>query len=164
MNVSDIFDTVMNRSDNPGRGKKQCPNCENYVGVRTYQCACGYEFVAKVKKLTQKEQDVIDNQATDEDKLYAIRIGSPGGRLVYAASNRPSVKLTDVTKGTVFDYCELIIYEGIQYGAIYTPAAIKGYIQHQLGYNSEEYGIACSHVDEWYNEKLKVNNENLCCT
>jgi hypothetical protein len=33
----------------PGRGKKQCPKCERYLGVRSAKCDCGYEFPRKEK-------------------------------------------------------------------------------------------------------------------
>lgn len=29
----------------PSRGKKKCPSCLKYVGVRTFICICGYSFV-----------------------------------------------------------------------------------------------------------------------
>ncbi len=29
----------------PGRGRRQCPGCKQYVGVRVAKCDCGYEFV-----------------------------------------------------------------------------------------------------------------------
>lgn len=32
--------------DKPGRGVKECPNCNRYMGVRTYLCECGYDFNA----------------------------------------------------------------------------------------------------------------------
>ncbi len=37
------------------RGKKTCPECENAVGVRTYQCECGYKF--PIKKKTVKKHN-----------------------------------------------------------------------------------------------------------
>ena len=30
--------------DGPGRGRKQCPKCEIYVGVKTGICNCGHDF------------------------------------------------------------------------------------------------------------------------
>ena len=30
-----------------GKGRKQCPQCEKYVGVRTHQCDCGHNFPGK---------------------------------------------------------------------------------------------------------------------
>ena len=33
-----------------GRGKKQCPKCNTYVGVRSAVCGCGHEFVKGAAK------------------------------------------------------------------------------------------------------------------
>ena len=37
------------------RGKKQCPLCKEFVGIRTSKCSCGYVFVKakKEKKLNK---------------------------------------------------------------------------------------------------------------
>lgn len=32
-----------------GRGRKQCPKCKSFVGVRTITCDCGYEFPGRSK-------------------------------------------------------------------------------------------------------------------
>ena len=36
--------------DGPGRGRKQCPNCKKYIGVRNYKCQCGHVFTNTVVK------------------------------------------------------------------------------------------------------------------
>jgi len=33
----------------PGRGKKECPGCGEYVGVRVQECECGHKFPVKAK-------------------------------------------------------------------------------------------------------------------
>lgn len=40
-------------TDGPGRGKKQCPVCKEYRGVRTRHCNCGHVFV-KTPKAAKK--------------------------------------------------------------------------------------------------------------
>jgi hypothetical protein len=46
--------------DGPGRGRKQCPKCSNYIGVLTKACNCGHEFAARqgVKVKIQKPKEV----------------------------------------------------------------------------------------------------------
>lgn len=152
MSVEEVLDIL--GKENPGRGKKQCPDCEVYVGVRTYHCECGHQFVDKKTKKQKREEE---DAATPEEILYAACIGSPGGRFVYAGRGRPSVRLTSLDQQVVFDYCNLVVHEGIQERLIYTPQAIKCYIQHQFGYNSEEYRTACNLVDLWHAEKMGVD-------
>lgn len=37
-------------AEGAGKGKKQCPSCKNFVGVRTRVCECGHEFPAPASK------------------------------------------------------------------------------------------------------------------
>lgn len=37
-----------------GPGRRQCPKCEEYVGVRTHRCACGHAFPVKSSKTKPK--------------------------------------------------------------------------------------------------------------
>lgn len=154
MNADQIFNEVMSKKQAGQRGKKRCPDCDTLIGVRSFKCECGYQFVDK------KTKDEIRNEAdapTEEERLYAMCIGAPGGRLVYAGSGSPSCRLTEVTYEAVSDYCNLVVHEGIQRDCIMTISAIKHYIQHQFGYNSEEYKQACEFVNQWYDEKMGVD-------
>jgi len=153
MNAEQIFEEVMSQQKGQ-RGKKRCPDCSALVGVRSFKCECGYQFVNKKTKAEQRQQADV---ATDEERLYAMSIRAPGGRIVYAASGSPSVKLTEITYDAVSDYCDLVIHEGIQKGGIYTVSAIKKYLQHQFGHNSEEYRQACVLVDQWYNNVVGID-------
>lgn len=154
MNADTIFNDFLKPKQSAGRGRKQCPECELYVGVRTYKCECGYQFVDKVPK---KEQEQKEDEATDEERLYAMCIGSHGGRFIYTSRGSAPVQLTDITLETICNYCEEVVFKGLDEGNIYTIQAIKNYLQHQLEYNSKEYKQACGYVDQWYNEKLGID-------
>lgn len=44
-------------SEVPGRGKRQCPDCKKYVGVRVAVCPCGHVFDGRsVKPVKEKEE------------------------------------------------------------------------------------------------------------
>ena len=155
MNADDIFEQMISKKSK--RGQKQCPECRASVGVRTIKCKCGHEFAKRTHKLTQRELDAEQDKATDEERLYAMCVRTPGGRFVYAASGRSSVKLDEINLDTVSDYCNQAVFDGIQKGGIYTPSAIRGLLMHDLGYNSEEYRQACKYVNEWYNRVLGID-------
>jgi hypothetical protein len=38
-----------------GPGMKQCPKCENYMGVRTQVCECGHKFTKSRKGASHTE-------------------------------------------------------------------------------------------------------------
>ena len=41
------------KAQEKSRGRKQCPNCGTFVGVRTKVCSCGYEFPMKTKQVAE---------------------------------------------------------------------------------------------------------------
>jgi hypothetical protein len=158
MNIDQVFEQFLSDEKGAGRGRKQCVQCKKYVGVRTHICECGHEFT---KSITKKEQDTIDDSATDEERLYAMSIGANGGVFVYNATGSPSCKLSnDLTFQEVNDYCNLIVFEGLKERKIMTVSAIKKYIQHQFGYNTEEYKQSVAFVDQWYDEKIGVDTSS----
>ena len=138
-----------------GKGRKHCPKCDTYIGVRTQVCDCGYKFEKGVTK--KRQEAAVEPPVSDELIHYAMAIGAPGGRVVYAGTGSPSVPLTEITQEAVFDYCNLVVHEGISQGQIYTVTCIKHYLQHQFGYNTKEYKEACVFVDDWYNEKIGID-------
>jgi len=45
--IADESVKIVKTFDEGGKGKKPCPQCNKYVGLRTAVCACGYKFVSK---------------------------------------------------------------------------------------------------------------------
>jgi len=95
--------------------------------------------------------------------MYAMSIGSRGGRFVYAPCGPAPIHLSNINKKSVFNYCNQVVFKGLDEGNIYTPQAIKNYLQHQFGYNSEEYDKAVKFVDQWYQEQIGVDVPSDVC-
>lgn len=157
MNMDELFDDFLDSETSsksrditvyslPGRGRKQCPDCDRFVGVRTKQCMCGHIFEkGKTKKVVHEQQDL----ASESEKLLAAKFGFQGGRFVYAIGNPPNVHLKDVTYPSVKAFAETLIDKGLADKCMYTPKAIKHLLGHQLGFNSEDYKHVCQHIDTW---------------
>ena len=60
--------------DEGGKGKKQCPACKKYVGLRTAACACGHPFALKTKAKAAQEPDDEDN---DEEVQPTVGSSDP---------------------------------------------------------------------------------------
>ncbi len=75
----------------PGRGRKLCPGCNKYPGVRSRICQCGHEFSLKasVKKLEIKVQtsDALSDKIADTP-VQRIRIP-----IIHTPNGAPPVKL-----------------------------------------------------------------------
>ncbi len=55
-----------------GKGKKLCPNCGEYVGARTQECACGHKF----RKKRMSQATTTQQSAPQEMPLSADQIGT----------------------------------------------------------------------------------------
>lgn len=165
MNMNKLFDEflttqekkpltnpVTNTYSLPGRGRKQCPECNTYVGVRAKVCKCGYVFpktVASNNNLKSAIEKVNEEKATPEERALAFALGFQDGVFVHAIGNPPLVKLVDVTYPSICQFVEQTIDKGMANHKMYTPSAIKHVLGHKLGFNSQDYKRACTHVDTW---------------
>lgn len=58
-----------------GRGRKQCKNCQNYVGPRTLVCGyCGFNFKTSVIETSFKKRETIKKATKNTKKKKAIGI------------------------------------------------------------------------------------------
>lgn len=55
-----------------GKGKKQCPNCKNYTGVRKYICDCGFVFAKKESPFHSPESTTNDLVCSDQKEVYCF--------------------------------------------------------------------------------------------
>lgn len=148
------FDSLDTNGNGPGRGRKQCPECKSYVGVRTGECNCGYVFNKDAElKLTIAEKRKVEDAATEEERNYAMAVCSGfSGTLVYVASGKCPYHFVGEDYDSISAACWQIVYDGLNDGKIYLPSAIKHWIGHRFGFNSKKYKRICEHVDKWANK------------
>jgi hypothetical protein len=63
-----VANVVDFRKDEGGQGRKLCPTCSKYVGVRTQLCFCGYDFKSGAA-VAQKEPEVKTDNRSDTGGL-----------------------------------------------------------------------------------------------
>jgi len=108
---------VVKTYDEGGKGKKQCPACKKYVGLRTDVCACGHTFVAKAKTpKPQEEEDDNDDEvvppvvATNDDEepvRHRRHVQHTGrGMRVHTPAGACPHRLTATDVRTVEDWAE----------------------------------------------------------
>ena len=137
----------------PGRGRKQCPECQVYVGVRTQECECGHEFVPEDRKTPAAQ--VLEEPLSDEDKRYVRAIGcGKGGRIIYAGSGPCPATLRGVAFTDVSTFCDDVVFAGMAQGKIYLPKAIKCWVRHIIGDKAESLTSIYYYIDKWYDEKV----------
>jgi hypothetical protein len=162
--VADFTDIVLQRvlkKGDGGKGYRKCIECGEYSGVRTAICPCGHVFVkGENRKPTAMELMAKDTESevSDEMKLYAMSIGSKGGRFIYVPAGACPAVLNEIDQPSIFQFCNDIVYEGLAENKIYTTTAIKHWLQHKFGYNSEEYKTVCEFVNLWYDDMIGVDS------
>lgn len=82
LNVVSTFSKLLNKSQenpvlddkylNPGPGKKQCKNCQKYIGVRSETCPlCNFNF-------TSKEKTEIGHSKVEKTEIFTKKFDGPG--------------------------------------------------------------------------------------
>ncbi len=60
----------------PGRGRKGCPECGIYVGVRTMKCQCGFSWT--LRKASEKNEDGVQMDGKPIRKGFSLVHAPPG--------------------------------------------------------------------------------------
>lgn len=141
-----------------GRGKKQCPNCKVYCGVRNRTCpSCNTSFEVAIKEnkptiektTSTKVEKVVSDDFIRLKKLASF-FGYNGSRFVSAIGYPPDIEFI----GDVGNYCNALIYEGINRDGFYTPEAIKHLYCSKHG-TGNGYKDFCKDCDEFFDSIIK---------
>lgn len=124
--------------DGPGRGRKQCPSCEKYVGVRTKNCSCGHSFL---RKKTAPVKAPVTNKTVSKGP-YSDRIS-----LVYAPAGKCPVKLTGTSQEQVLGWANAVKEVGFDKKEYYTVTALKYYARYFFDVFSDDYLIVEGHLE-----------------
>ena len=118
-----------------GRGRKQCPECDSIVGVRTGVCVCGYSF----KKATEAAKTPVE--APEEEGAGVIRfmVSTPAGK---CPVDLKTTKLKDVKKWLLE-----VEKHGRKQSDQYTIDAYKYYVRSFYNIHTDEYRKVARHID-----------------
>lgn len=157
-----LFEAELDKSDNtstikeldgPGRGRKQCPNCKAYVGVRTQDCVCGHNFATN-GSVASLAKPVGQPELDEETKQYilGLSIGARKVMIVYTPAGACPIKLESVDYDSVKSFCEDVIDSGLKDGRLYTKHVINYWLGKQLGWFSPKHKSAMNFVSQWVKE------------
>lgn len=131
--------------EGPSRGKKQCPSCQKFVGVRTYKCACGFDFTSdeykssktKPENADEKKQEVITTSNSNDvpvetykltkEDYFVSRWGWQPRKKIFALGHAEQYESPKgVTKQDILDWCSLMMKS-----LPLTGGAMKNLLLHQ---------------------------------
>lgn len=166
MNADDILHEVLTHTHGykpkkqqtkymlPGKGRKECPACHAFVGVRTLTCVCGHEFL--IGQSVKSEEKSPEATISDEDRRYALAVGcAQGARMVYAGAGPCPAKIKEpYTVEAINQFCEDVVSAGVPQKKLYMQSAIKHWLASVVDVETEVYLQLADMVDDWYDGKV----------
>lgn len=148
-----VVKKIVKKFDGPGRGRKHCPSCDSYIGVRTKVCSCGHKFVRtnklKLKAEVRKGAKPSEGKEVGSPEKKEVS-GSPipkgySSRLVIPAG-RPSAPLRGSDRADVLSWVRDVRAAS---GEVWvTRSALSYYAKYYFDSFSEEYKMIKSILDE----------------
>lgn len=125
------------------RGKKECPGCQELLGVRTVQCPkCQHVFGIKAAKPKQNKERKIGAKRTDESVvvLQERRIFTAAGACPCKPGGYP-FKERNATTEEIIAWIDATLNAGRQKGLVFLREAIQSFAQQFWNVNNdkEEY-------------------------
>lgn len=144
--------------DEPGRGRKLCPQCKKYLGARMGVCVCGHKF----EKSTKKKKEKIP-QPTPVKNVTRIKNGetvtyNPRQIILTTPAGLCPYKLEETDRDSVNEWAEKIRVKGHVSSRLYTVNALIFYLNQFFKRNSEEHKLAKCHLQEIYAKEYATLN------
>lgn len=149
MNVSEILNAVEKQEikifSGRGRGRKQCPECKVYIGVRHKVCVCKHKFVKKPEPVPE-----IDSPEYVEAREFITALGynHVGFRILFIPRGKCPVKF----KGNVVEWADAVVERYYGDNFILAPSALYYMLGHFTPMNSKSYFKNKKQLTKWIAE------------
>lgn len=144
--------------DGPGRGRKQCPECNIYLGVRNKVCLCGHEFKKRDKApVKAKKAKVVEEESdTSNEKVIVPNTNRSYKEIVFAPAGKPSVPLNSFDEEVVLDWASKVRSNGLDHEIYYSTSAIIYYLRYYTSVFSDDFARAKSLIREWDKDEVGI--------
>ena len=142
-----------------GKGRKQCPSCKKYVGVRTLTCDCSHEFgVAKpkssgvVKPIASKKPKLEEPEEPEEEEEEEEEDAQPEGRVrrIWTPAGGSPARLGGTSREEVHCWAEKVRKSGFNKGLHYLVQAVLYWAREFYDINGPDYQIVRAHLYNLY--------------
>lgn len=123
-----------------GPGRKRCPACPLYVGVRSRQCSCGHSFTAakpapqrRYSRFQPKQGEPSETEPSVDQRPVLI---TPCGPC--------PVELTDTDEATVLAWADAVRTACKKVRL--TNIALRYYVRQFFSFHSDNYRTAAAHL------------------
>ena len=152
--IAEEFDKpTINIFDGRGRGRKQCPECRVYIGVRHKICVCKHVFQKKAEPVAEAM-----SPECIEARNFINGLGYyPGGlSIVFTPRGKCPIKF----KGDVADWADRVIERFYGESYVIAPEGLVFMLGQFSRFNSDEYHSNKLELEEWI-EKTKGESETF---
>lgn len=123
-----------------GRGRKQCPECQAFVGGRTRECVCGYDFnkPAPPKPPRKKGAASADHLSKGRTEGVYISVVAPSGDCPH--------RLPSTSEGDVAEWAARVRGTFMENNRILTLDGLVYFIRYFYDMSSEEHATVKKHL------------------
>lgn len=140
--------TSVKTFDGPGRGRKQCPECNAYVGVRTPQCNCGHAFGAKPKS---SSPPLVRDEMGERPRRSSF---DPRQLVIIAPAGACPHKLTSTERDDVEEWAEKVREYGVDHNRFFTIKALAYFARQFYELFTPEHDQVKAHLQDIYAEEI----------
>lgn len=157
----------------PGKGRKQCPICEKYVGVRNTVCVCGEPFKEKVKSIAPARpiapvKPIISvptsapiiaapiAESSFEEDERPCRTRGRGSISIYAPSGDCPEKLRGTDLEEVERWAEKVRDHYDEQNQFLTIHGLIYFVRHFYNMFTDDNKLVTQHLKDIYQNELQV--------
>jgi hypothetical protein len=148
LRFSKVQGNIIETYKEAGRGRKKCPQCDSFVGVRIIQCGCGFDFSGQEKK--EKLKHAVD----EEVREYAALFGTPHARVILTPNGNPPKAPKSTKREHILEWIEKNVFIG---ESILFTSALRYRLRQIYGFNTKESNKANKVVNEWFKDIQNTN-------
>ena len=124
----------------PGRGRKGCPKCGIYIGVRSMKCQCGFSWIIEPRKPAPKKKAAVTQESGSNGE------GS-GLSLIHAPPGFCPVELKGLETEQVRQWLKELVKFHLANKQLLKPYAAKYYGRLFYGVFTDEYFELSQKID-----------------
>jgi hypothetical protein len=136
---------AIKRLDGPGKGRKECPNCQKHVGAIVKICFCGHAFV-------KPDNTQPLDPATIEARQFAAAFGLTGVMYHTVTGKCP---VNPLKYSSIGDWAEDLNAGYPPLGGFYSPLCLRYFLTSAIGAEHPQRDTLLNQLNAWITNSTK---------
>lgn len=137
----------MNTWTEVGKGRKQCPKCNIYIGCKTRTCKCGHVFTkdkAQEKEVPTKKEPKQEPVVVEHEYTNFVVLSTPKGDCPF--------ELASTKEKDIREWIAKLVQYHLKRGEKLRPEAVTYYVRHFYSAFDKEHKKVCDTIELIKNE------------